>query len=257
MKTLISYLRTPQSERGSSLIEVVLAAVIMSILGLAIVMVTLGAKPLADRFNAKSVALDSLTFASNQIQQQINKPIQCSFDTTSAKNVAHSLVDQPYLFGNTVTANGRYGFIVAVLEDFTPAINTGSTGYTYTVAPSTLPTGLRLNDNGVIVGTPTSESSSNYVITATKGDSVSKEKINITVIKVVVMIDVSLTAPSGSALYAGSTSFQSCPENNSSTSNQSVASSILTAGSTQDIQLIELSTTSGTTSTTRTIVKLG
>ena len=114
-----------------------------------------------------------------------------------------------------------------------------------------------MNSTGVIVGTPISESSSNYVITATNGDSVLKEKINITVIKVVVMIDASLNAPSGTALFAGSTSFQSCPDNNSSTSNQSVASSILTAGSSQNIQLIELTTTSGTTTTTRTIVKLG
>ena len=257
MKSLSSYLRTPQSERGSSLIEVVLAAVIMSILGLAIVMVTLGAKPLADRFNAKSVALDSLTFASNQIQQQANKPIQCSFDTTTAKNVTHTAADQPYLFGNSETANGRYGFIVAVLEDFSPVTNVGSTGFTYTISPSTLPAGLSMNSTGVIVGTPISESSSNYVITATNEDSVLKEKINITVIKVVVMIDVSLNAPSGSALFAGSTSFQSCPENNSSTSNKELASSILASGSTQDIQLIELTTTSGTTITTRTIVKLG
>lgn len=249
MKTLRKYFRTLQSDSGSSLIEVIVASVIMSILGLSLVMVTVGAKPLADRFNAKSVALSSLTFASNQIQNQAIAPISCSFDTTSAKNVVHSAGDQPYEFGNDTLGNGRYGFIVSTIEDFSPAISNGSTGFTYSISPAILPAGLSVSSNGLIIGTPTTESSSNYTLTATKGTTVLKSKINITVIKVVVMIDASLSS--------GSVNFQSCPDNNIGSTNTGITAAIAAAGSTQTIQQIQLTTISGTTSTTRTIVKLG
>ncbi len=232
MKTLTSNLRTPKNDAGSSLIEVVVASVIMAMIGLALVTVTVGAKPLADRFNAKSVALSSLAFAAKQIQLQ---PIQAT-DCRSADKI------QPYLFGSNA-AKGGIGFVISIIKDFSPAL-VGS-GYTYTVTPSTLPTGLTLSPStGEITGTPTKESSSNYTIVATKGDEISKEVINISVITVSVKINVSTDVTK--------TDFQSCATN-------AAGISAATAGYTksQIIQEVVLSTSNDITKTTRLIVKLG
>ena len=232
MKTAISYFRTPKSEAGSSLVEVIVASVIMAIIGLALVTVTVGAKPLAERFNEKSVSLSSLSFAAKQIQLQPITDTNC----TSADKI------QPYYFGSN-SAKGGKGFVVSVIKDFLPALS--GSGYTYTTTPAQLPTGLSINPStGDITGTPTTESSNNYTIVATKGSEVSKEVINISVISVTIKIDV--------ASSATATDFQSCTSN---------ATAISTATSSytkkQIIQEVVLTTTNDTSQTTRMIVKLG
>ena len=233
MKTRTPYFRAPKSDAGSSLIEVIVASIIMSLIGLALVTVTIGAKPLAERFNAKSVALSSLTFAAKQIQLQ---PIQDTNCTTSATT-------QPYYFGSISGAKGSKGFVVSIIKDFSPPLT--DTGYTYTVTPSSLPSGLTLvPSSGEITGTPTTESSENFTINATKNGVVSKQVINISVISVVVKVDV--------ASASTTTDFQSCSTNASGISTATAAYT-----KKQVIQQIILSTTSDTTQTTRTIVKLG
>ena len=231
-KSLTSYLRTPQSERGSSLLEVLIASVIMSVVGLALITVVVGAKPLAERFNAKSAALTSLTFAAKQIQLQ---PIS---DTNCASNV------QPYYFGIN-SQKGGIGFVVAVNKSFTPPLPTPATGYTYTITPAALPTGLSMNPStGLITGTPTTESTSIYTVIATNGSSISKEIIYITVISVAVKVDV--------ATSTTATDFQTCSSNAAGISTATAAYS-----KKQIIQEVVLTTTTNSTQTTRTIVKMG
>ena len=232
IKTHSSNVLASKNDVGSSLIEVIVASVIMAMIGLALVTVTVGAKPLAARFNAKSVALSSLAFAAKQIQLQ---PIQAT-DCRSADKI------QPYLFGSN-GAKGQVGFVVSIIKDFSPALV--GNGYVYTVTPSELPTGLSLNPStGEITGTPTTESSTNYTIVATKGDAISKEVINISVITVAVKINVSTDITK--------TDFQSCATN-------AAGISAATAGYTKSqlIQEVVLSTSNETNQTTRMIVKLG
>ncbi len=235
MKKFMSYLRAPNSEAGNSLIEVVVASMIMAIIGLALVTVTVGAKPLAERFNGKSIALSSLTFAAKQIQLQ---PIQ---DINCTGSVSDKI--QPYYFGSNSTKGGK-GFVVSIVKDFSPPLTSGI-NYVYTATPSTLPAGLSLNSaTGEITGTPTTESSTKFTIVATNGSNVSKQIINISVVTVVVKIDVA------SALTT--TDFQSCATNSAGVSTSTSAYT-----KKQIIQEVVLSTTTDTTQTTRTIVKMG
>jgi len=235
MKTAMSYFRTPKSEAGSSLVEVIVASVIMAIIGLALVTVTVGAKPLAERFNQKSVSLSSLSFAAKQIQLQ---PIT---DTNCTGLVSDKV--QPYYFGSN-SAKGGIGFVINIVKDFRPALTTGA-NYVYTVTPATLPTGLSLNSaTGEITGTPTAESSTNYTIVATNGTNVSKEIINISVITVVVKVDV--------ASATNTTDFQGC-----STNAAGISTATASYTKKQIVQEIVLSTTNDTTKTTRMIVKMG
>ena len=234
MKIVTSYFRTPKTDVGSSLIEVIVASLIMSLIGLALVTVTVGAKPLAARFNSKSVALSSLTFAAKQIQLQ---PIQDTNCSASAKI-------QPYYFG-TIPAKGGIGFVLSVVQDFKPVLASPATGYTYSVTPNLLPAGLSIDAaTGVISGTPVSEGSFTYTIVATKGTSVSKQVVNISIISVVVKIDV--------ASATTTTDFQSCATNSAGISTATAAYTTK-----QIIQEVVLSTTTDSTQTTRTIVKMG
>lgn len=231
-RSLTSYLRTPQSERGSSLLEVLIASLIMSLVGLALITVVVGAKPLAERFNAKSAALTSLTFAAKQIQLQ---PIA---DTNCTSNV------QPYYFGIN-SQKGGMGFVVAVNKNFSPTLPIPATGYTYAISPAALPTGLSMNQStGLITGTPTTEGTSIYTVTASNGTSISKEIIYVTVISVAVKVDV--------ASSTMSTDFQGCSTNAAGISTATAAYT-----KKQIIQEVVLTTTTNSTQTTRTIVKMG
>lgn len=235
MKNLMSNLRTPKSEAGSSLVEVIVASMIMAIIGLALVTVTVGAKPLAERFNGKSIALSSLTFAAKQIQLQPIQDINCTGSVSDKV--------QPYYFGSNSTKGGK-GFVVSIVKDFYPALTTGL-NYVYTATPATMPTGLSLNSaTGEITGTPTTESSTKFTIVATSGLKVSKQIINISVITVVIKIDV--------ASAVNTTDFKGCATNAAGVSTATAAYT-----EKQIIQQVVLTTTTDTTQTSRTIVKMG
>ncbi len=235
MKNFMSYLRNHKGEAGSSLIEVVVASMIMAIIGLALVTVTVGAKPLAERFNAKGVALSSLAFAAKQIQLQ---PIQ---DTNCVGLVSNKV--QPYYFGSN-SAQGGKSFVISIVKDFYPALTTGIT-YVYTITPTTLPAGLSFNSaTGEITGTPTTESSTKFTVVATSGLKVSKQVINISVVTVVVKVDV--------ASAIDTTDFQGCATNAAGISTATAAYT-----KKQILQEVVLTTTTDSTQTTRTIVKMG
>jgi Tfp pilus assembly protein PilV len=231
-KYCLTLFRAPQNDRGSSLVEVIVASVIMSLIGLALVTVTVGAKPLAERFNSKSIALSSLTFAAKQIQMQAIQDTNC----TNSDKI------QPYLFGSYST-KGPKSFVVSIIKDFSPILS--GSGWSYSTTPAQLPDGISINfATGEFSGTPTVESSQNFTIVAKRGDEISKEVINISVISVEIKVDVSTSTTT--------TSFQSC---SSDAANISTSTSGYTKK--QIIQEVILSTTSDSTRTTHTIVKMG
>jgi Tfp pilus assembly protein PilV len=227
-----SLLCAPHNDRGSSLVEVIVASVIMSLIGLALVTVTVGAKPLAERFNSKSIALSSLTFAAKQIQMQAIQDTNCSSNDKI----------QPYYFGSYST-KGEKSFVVSIIKDFSPIVS--GSGWSYSTTPAQLPDGISINTStGEFSGAPTTESSQNFTVVAKRGDEVSKEVINISVISVEIKVDVSATTTT--------TNFQSCASNAASVSTATSAYS-----KKQIIQEVILSTTNNSTRTTRTIVKMG
>ncbi len=232
MKTLMSYLRTSKSDSGSSLIEVIVASMIMSLIGLALVTVTVGAKPLAERFNSKGIALSALTFAAKQIQLQTIQDTNC----TSASKI------QPYYFGSNAS-KGQMGFVVSIIRDFSPALS--GSGWVYSTTPAQLPDGISMDSStGEFTGIPTAESSANFTVVATRGTEVSKQVVAITVISIEIKIDVSSVTTT--------TSFQSCA---TGASNISAATSAYSKK--QIIQEVVLSTTNDATQTTHMIVKMG
>ena len=211
--------------------EVIVASVIMSLIGLALVTVTVGAKPLAERFNSKSIALSSLAFAANQIQMQAIKDTDCRNSDTI----------QPYLFGSNST-KGQKSFVVSIIKDFSPILS--GSGWSYSTTTK-LPDGISIDpDKGEFSGTPTTESSENFTVVAKRGDEVSKEVINISVVSIEIKIDVSATTTT--------TNFQSC-----ATGSASISTATSTYSKKQIIQEVILSTTTDSTRTTRTIVKMG
>lgn len=165
-----------QSDAGDSLVEVIIAMMIMGLFGLALVGALISAQPMALAFNKTSAATTQLTLATDQIQLQ---PFAACSSTTP----------QPYvLTGVASTDSGQGGFSVttsalpvaiaplAISTTNTTKVSfpyaatlaaTGGTGpYTWTVSPA-LPSGLTLSSAGNISGTPQTEIASNYLFTAT------------------------------------------------------------------------------------------
>ena len=154
-----------QKDRGDSLVEVIIATVIMALLGSAIVGTIAMAQPLSERFNQTGIALTKLSTAAQQIQLATFK------DCTTTNN--------PYPFTDGVTPATPSTNLIAntdlplglVSTSYSAKLVGPSAWNNWSVVP-TLPAGLSLNStNGKITGTPTEEVTKSYKFTVANSDS--------------------------------------------------------------------------------------
>jgi type II secretory pathway pseudopilin PulG len=179
--------------RGESLVEVLVSAVIMGLLGLTIVGTIALSQPLSDRVNLTGTAMANLNSASQQIQLQ-------SFQACSPSNPEPYLLSSVAITPASVSsstlaistaalpiAQAPSGGVTHFYSTTLLAVN-GLSSYAWSVSPN-LPSGLSLSSNGVISGTPVAESSANYKLTVTSnGVSVSKD-IPLTIVTVLVRVN--------------------------------------------------------------------
>ena len=179
--------------RGESLVEVLVSAVIMGLLGLTIVGTIALSQPLSDRVNLTGTAMANLNSASQQIQLQ-------SFQSCSPSNPEPYLLSSVAITPASVTSatlvisTGALPIAQAPSGGLTHFYTTtllaanGLASYVWSVSPR-LPSGLSLSTSGIISGTPAAESSANYKFTVTSnGVSVSKD-IPLTIVSVLVQVN--------------------------------------------------------------------
>ncbi len=180
-------------DRGESLVEVIVSAVIMGLLGLTIVGTIALSQPLSDRVNLTGTAMANLNSASQQIQLQIFQP--CSPVNPEPYQLSTAAIAPPSVTSGSLAistsalpiAQSPSGGIFHPYSTALSAVN-GLSTYTWGVSP-VLPTGLSLSANGVISGTPIAESSAIYKFTVTsQGVSVSKN-LPLTIVSVLVQVN--------------------------------------------------------------------
>lgn len=154
-----------QKDRGDSLVEVIIATVIMALLGSAIVGTIAMAQPLSERFNQTGVALTKLSAAAQQIQLATFK------DCTAANTPSYAFTAgaTPAATGTTI-ANGDLP--LAQIGATYSAQLVGPAGWNnWSVLPA-LPTGLSLiSSTGLITGTPSQEITKGYKFTVSNADA--------------------------------------------------------------------------------------
>lgn len=187
-----------RQDRGESLIEVVVAAVIMGLLGLTIVGAIVAAKPLSDKVNLTGQAMANVNNAAQQIQLQ-------SFHPCSPSN------PQPYLLSTsgmqgvssasgplTISTNslpiGQAPSAGASFPYSTSLTATGGDGtYVWSVSPS-LPSGLSLDANGAISGTPSAASTAVYKFSVTSAGTTLTKSLLLTIVSIAVQVNDSSVA---------------------------------------------------------------
>lgn len=185
--------RNLDSERGESLVEVIVSAVIMGLLGLTIVGAIALSQPLSDRVNLTGNAMANLNVASQQIQLQSFQP--CSPSNPQPYQLSSNVI-APTSVSSGVLAISTSALPVAqapsggITHPYSTTLNAvdGLSTYSWSVSPN-LPYGLSLSSSGVISGTPLRESSASYKFTVTsQGVSVSKD-LSLTIVTVLVEVN--------------------------------------------------------------------
>lgn len=191
--SLSQFNKNLSDNRGESLVEVLVSAVIMGLLGLTIVGTIALSQPLSDRVNLTGTAMANLNSASQQIQLQSFQacsPANPQPYLLSSSAIAPASVSTGSLAISTVTlpiAQAPSGGVTHSYSTSLVATN-GLSSYTWSVSP-VLPSGLSLSVGGVISGTPVAESSANYKFTvSSSGNSVSKD-ISLTIVTVLVQVN--------------------------------------------------------------------
>jgi type II secretory pathway pseudopilin PulG len=181
------------SERGETLVEVVVAAVIMGLLGVTIVGSIVATQPLAQRVNITGNAMANLNSAAEQIQLQNFQA--CSPTNPQPYSLSANAVQIPAVAGgsSTITTNAlpigqapAAGLSHAYSATLTAVGGAGS--YSWSVTPR-LPTGLSLDSAGLISGTPSAESSAEYSFTATSGSLSVSKSIVLTIVTISVQVN--------------------------------------------------------------------
>lgn len=190
--------RKRRDYRGESLVEVLVAAVIMGLLGLTIVGAIALSQPLSDRVSLTGTAMANLNSASQQIQLQ-------TFQACSPSN------PQPYqLSATSITPASSTAGVLAISTSALPiaqapsggishpysttlAAANGLSSYSWSVSPI-LPSGLSLSSDGTISGTPLVESSASYKFTVTSGGVSASKNIPLTIVTVLVKVNNSSIA---------------------------------------------------------------
>lgn len=235
------------TERGDSLIEVVVSIVIMALLGLTIVGAVLTAKPLSDKFKTKGVAITNLGTAAEQVQLQAFTA--CSPITPQPYSLSSSATTGVAVDGPTPTITtaalpiGQAPSIVSSTSSATishqysatlAAVGGGPGTYLWSVNPK-LPSGLSLSTAGVISGTPLMESSKDYRFSTTINGLSASRILHLTIVTVKDFINDSTST------FADSSGWTLC-------GNSSIAA-------TKNVQQVFVTTTVGNTQLSRIIVK--
>lgn len=180
-----------KNDRGDSLLEVIISAVIMGIIGVLLVSSIATAKPFANKMSVIGQTVQNL----NTLAESVN--LQGFAPCTSTN-------PQPYTFGQSVSATSAAGF--AITTDTLPAVmvNSGTHIHSYSALLSTsgangpvtwsvepqLPTGLSLNaQSGLISGATSQPITGYYNFTATDGTNTATKSLLLTGALVVVMIN--------------------------------------------------------------------
>ena len=187
---------TPKLKRadsGETLVEVIVAAVIMGLLGLTIVGAIIASRPIADKINSAGLTMANLSSAAEQIRLQ---PFQACSPTAP----------QPYALSTTaLQATNASSTGLAITTNSLPLGQAPSSGLTYpysatlaatgvgtnflwSVSPA-LPGGLTLSSGGVISGTPTAESSKSYKFTLTSGGTSVTQDLTLTIVTILVQVN--------------------------------------------------------------------
>ncbi len=185
-------------DRGESLVEVIVAAVIMGLLGLTIVGAIALSQPLSDRVNLTGTAMANLNSASQQVQLQSFQP--CSPSNPQPYQLSATAIAPAYIGSGALNisttalpiAQAPSGGVSHPYSSTLIAVN-GLSSYTWSVSPR-LPSGLSLSADGIISGTPAVESSASYKFTvASQGVSISKD-LPLTIVTVLVQVNNSAIA---------------------------------------------------------------
>ncbi len=182
-----------RSETGESLIEVVVAAVIMGILGLTIVGAIVAAKPLSDKVNLTGQAMANVNTAAQQIQLQSFHP--CSPNNPQPYALAATGMQGASTGGGPLAVatnslpigqapSGAIGFPFS----FTLSATGGDGTYSWSVSPS-LPTGLALSASGVISGTPIAASTAVYKFGVTSNGVTMTKSLLLTIVSISVQVN--------------------------------------------------------------------
>ena len=159
-------------DSGESLIEVVISAVVLSLIGLLLVTSVATAKPFADKMSLMGQGVSGLNTAAEAINIQSfahctpgnNEPYSLSVPTTPDSNT---------LTGFAITTTELPPVLVGSKNNYQAQlqIQNAPGALTWNVEPP-LPTGISLNSStGVISGKTDSPITSQYVFTATSGSA--------------------------------------------------------------------------------------
>ncbi|MEI6844676.1 MAG: Ig domain-containing protein [Actinomycetes bacterium] len=185
------------SDRGDSLVEVIIASVIMALLGSVIVGSIAMSQPLSERFNQTGIALTKLSAAAQQIQMATFK------DCTAINTPSYpfTLGVTPAAPSTNLIANGDLP-LGQVGTSYSAQL-VGPSGWSnWNVVPA-LPTGLALNSStGVISGTPTVEVTKAYRFTISNSDASLKVSKSINLSTITARIDVPSITGTGATATA-------------------------------------------------------
>ena len=177
-----------KNDRGDSLIEVVVATVILSIFGLVILGAIVSNRPIADKIATNTAILNNLASAAQQIQIQPlsvcdpGTPVPYSLSSTVAQSVNAS--NQTVNITTTSLPIAQKGIAYST----TLSATGGSGANAWSVTPA-LPSGITLNSStGVISGTPTAANSGRYKIIVTNAGGTDFQFLVLTVVSISVQV---------------------------------------------------------------------
>jgi Tfp pilus assembly protein PilV len=181
------------TDRGDSLLEVVISTVIMGIIGVLLISSIAVARPFADKMSMVGQTVQNLNTLAESINLQTFSP--CSPATP-----------QPYRFGNipASSATPSTGFAITTAELPPAMVSTTGQQYNYSTQLSVahapgpvtwsvepvLPVGLNLDSTtGVLSGSTNQALTSEYVFTATSGSDKATKNLILTSAVVVVLVN--------------------------------------------------------------------
>ena len=177
-----------KNDHGDSLIEVVVATVILAIFGLVILGAIVSNRPIADKIATNTAILNNLASAAQQIQIQPlsvcdpGVPEPYALSSTVAQSTNSST--QPVNITTTTLPIAQLG--IAYSTTLTATGGSGANAWNVTPA---LPSGMTLNSStGVISGTPTAANSGRYKFVVTNAGGTDFQFIVLTVVSISVQV---------------------------------------------------------------------
>ncbi len=184
-------------DQGDSLVEVIVATVIMALLGSLIVGSIAMSQPLSERFDQTGVALTKLSAAAQQIQLSTFR--DCT--PVNSPSYTFTIDATPATPSTNLIANGDLP--LAQIGATYSAQLVGPSGWNHWSVVPQLPTGLTLNSaTGWISGVPTFETTKAYKFTVANNDSSIKVSKSINLSTITTKIYVANVTGTGSGATA-------------------------------------------------------